>query len=71
MLIFTEYTLKQLQGMPTISQAQTSDLKVDHGHIRQWLSRCTTADGEPYDHKVTIEHLNRGRWEVVHTYQAH
>jgi hypothetical protein len=43
-------------------------LKIDTGVTRYWLARTTTDDGEPYDHRVTIERLIEGRWIAVHTY---
>lgn len=67
-----QYSLAQLQALPTISEAQASDLKVeDHeSGLRHWLSRCSVADGEPYDNKVTVEKFENGRWRLLSTYQA-
>jgi hypothetical protein len=69
-----QYSLEFLENLPTITTAQSSDLKIDThesmGRFRYWLSRCTVADGEPYDNKVTIERLLNGRWTVIDTYQA-
>lgn len=51
-----------LELLPTISQSQTSDLKVDTGSVRVWLSRLTIEDGAPFDRTVEVEALSRGRW---------
>ena len=59
-----------LSEMETISTAQADDLKLDTGNFRYWLSRCTVADGEPYDNKVTIEELIDGRWIKHSHYQG-
>lgn len=66
------YTLDELEAMPTISQGQADDLKIDSDGERVWLSRLTTADGADVDHEVTHEKYNidRGRWEESHTYAA-
>ena len=64
------FTLEQLQTMKTISTGQADDLKYDNGKERHWLSRCTVEDGEPYNNKVTVEHLVDGKWVVTYHYQA-
>lgn len=66
------YTLQELKDSKTISQDQTSDLKVEGRGVRVWLSRCTVADGEPYNNKVTVEfyHQYKGRWEIWEEYEA-
>lgn len=64
------YSLKELQAMPTIEQGHFDNLKVQTDTTKVWLSRCTVADGEPYNNKVTIEKLVRGAWTDVETYQA-
>lgn len=64
------YNLSELQQMPTLSVGQADNLKVDTGTERLWLSRCTVADGEPYNNKVTIEKLINGVWTEVQTYPA-
>lgn len=51
-----------LDMLPTITQAQTADLKVDTGDTRVWQARTTTADGEPFDRTIYVETLSRGRW---------
>jgi hypothetical protein len=68
-----KYTAAELQAMPTLSTGQADDLKVDTGTERVWLSRCTVADGEPYDHKVTVESLEQSEtwgtnWVVEEEY---
>lgn len=64
------YGLAELQRLPTLSTGQADDLKIDDEETRVWLSRCTVADGEPYNNKVTIERLTDGRWVVADTYEA-
>jgi len=65
------YTLAELEAMPTITQGQADDLKVDEGDgIRIWLSRCGVEDGEPCNNKVTIEELQGGSWVEVGWYEA-
>lgn len=64
------YTLKELNNMPTLQKGFTCNLKIEGFHTRIWLSRCSVLDGEPYDNKVTIEQLIRGKWETTTTYQA-
>jgi hypothetical protein len=64
-----QYTLKQLEAMPTIEQGHTDDLKIrtfgdGHAHkkpsTKVWLSRLTVEDGQPYNNQVTIEHYLPG-----------
>ena len=64
------YTLAELEALPTLSEGQADDLKVDSGTIRIWLSRCGVEDGEPCDNKVTIEEYRDGRWVEVGWYEA-
>jgi hypothetical protein len=56
------YTAAQLERMPTISQAQNDNLKIDDGQARVWLSRSGP--------EVTIEYYNhvQGRWLVADQY---
>jgi hypothetical protein len=65
------YTLAELEALPTISQGHTDDLKVEAYDIdkktkeittgtRIWLSRMTKEDGMPYDNQVTVEKLKGG-----------
>ena len=70
------YTLAYLQSLPTLCVGQSCDLKIDNSKNRIWLSRCTVADGEPYDNKVTVESciapdgtVTR-TWAVVRSYPA-
>jgi hypothetical protein len=65
-----QYTLKELEALPTLAVGQASDLKVDTGTKRVWLSRCTVEDGEPYNNKVSIERYDGKRWITVAEYQA-
>lgn len=64
------YTARYLRSLPTLSTGQADDLKIDDGEHRVWLSRCTVADGEPYDDKVTVETLERGKWSTAYTYNG-
>jgi len=64
------YSLAELEELPTLSEGQFDNLKVETSTRRVWLSRCGVADGEPYPNKVTVERLINGRWEVETTYQA-
>lgn len=64
------YTLDYLQSKPTLCTSQADDLKIETDSYRVWLSRCSVEDGEPYDHKVTVEHLIEGSWQVTETYAA-
>lgn len=61
-----EIDWQALDGMPTIEQGYTADLKIDSKFrgIRQrvWLERTTTADGEHCDHHITVETYNGDRW---------
>lgn len=60
----------ELRRLPTISESQTDNLKIDNGRFRAWLSRMTTADGMPYNNQVTIEELQAGRWVTVEEYEG-
>lgn len=64
------YTLEELRKMPTLATGQADDLKFDDGIHRVWLSRCTVADGEPYNNKVSIEYYSNGVWKNFDEYQA-
>ena len=65
-----KFSLKELEGKPTLCTGQADDLKFDDGKTRVWLSRCTTADGEPYDNHVSVEKLIDGKWVLVDEYPA-
>ena len=66
-----DYTLAELEALPTITQGHTDDLKIQTKYIRVWLSRMTKEDGMPYDNQVTIERLNSSySWETVTQFQA-
>ena len=64
------YTAKDLEDLPTLSQSQADDLKIDDGTTRVWLCRCGIADGMPYDNQITVENLINGRWVTVETYEG-
>jgi hypothetical protein len=66
-----EVPLAELEAMPTLSQGQADDLKIDTGKgERVWLARCTREDGEPWDNKVTIERYIDGRWIECEWWEA-
>jgi len=69
--LFHRYKVAELESKPTLAVGQAADLKVDKGHIRVWLSRCSVEDGEPYNNKVSVEMLINGRWVTVDEYQAY
>lgn len=54
-----EYTIKELDAMPTLCTGQCCSLKVSEPRRRVWL--CRVAGG------VSVEHYNpkTGRWSVV------
>jgi len=64
------YTLKQLQQRKTLCTAQSCNLKIETATMRVWLSRCSVEDGKPYNNKVSVEKLVKGRWVTVYQYQA-
>lgn len=74
------YSLKELEAMPTLSQGQFDDLKIETPKMRIWLSRMTKEDGQPYNNQVSIEKLEiyfdkkhnlfTTRWIISKTYQA-
>lgn len=64
------YTLAELEAMPTINVGYTADLKVDTGTERIWQERTTIADGEPFEHTITVERLIDGAWRTVDRYDA-
>ena len=62
---------RALEEMETIDESHTCDLKIDTGDARLWLSRCSAADGEPYDYTAYIEVRNEdGRWIDIDCYDA-
>lgn len=64
-------TWEELRELPTISSSQGDDLKIDSDHgVRVWVSRCSVADGEPYERKVTVEVIRNGRWQEHRSFQA-
>jgi hypothetical protein len=66
-----DVSLDELEAMPTLTEGQADDLKIDNDDgERIWLSRCTAADGEPWDNKVTVERLIDGRWTEVEWWEA-
>ena len=66
-----DYTLSELEALPTIEQGHMDDLKIKTKYIKVWLSRMTKEDGMPYDNQVTIERLTSSyTWETVYQFQA-
>lgn len=66
-----DYTLAELEALPTIAQGQMDDLKIKTKYIQVWLSRMTKEDGMPYDNQVTIERLNSSyTWVTVSQFKA-
>jgi len=66
------YTLAELQDMPTLAQGHFDNLKINCEKFRLWFSRLTMADGQPYDHQVSVERYDprAGAWIVVFQYEA-
>ena len=62
------YTADEIRDLPTLSQGQADNLKIDTGTERVWLSRVGIEDGMPYDNQITIERLIDGRWITVEEY---
>lgn len=50
----------RLDDLPTKTQGQAADLKIDTGDWRVWLSRCGEEDGE--FSPVQLEQRVNGRW---------
>lgn len=66
-----EYSLAELEAMPTLHQGQTDDLKFDNQSVKVWLSRLTIEDGMPYNNQVTIEmYDDKGAWVISKKYEA-
>ncbi len=51
-----------LTALDSLHSGQVHELRIDTGDFRVWTSRCTLADGEPYEHTVHVERLDDGRW---------
>jgi hypothetical protein len=58
------YTYEELTEMPSVSEGHFANLKIDTGRVRLWLSRCTAADGCPFEYPIEIEIFNpiSGGW---------
>jgi hypothetical protein len=61
----SQFSLDELEALPTIAQGQADNLKIDTGIERIWLCRCGVEDGMPYDNAVTLERLEDGAWVFV------
>lgn len=62
--------LAELEALPTLSESQADSLKLESDSERVWLSRCTVADGEIFDNKVTVERLIAGSWIECEVWEA-
>jgi hypothetical protein len=67
---YTELRLDDLEAMPTISESQTADLKIETEDERVWLERTGVSDGEWCNDKVTVEFLLNGNWCTIVEYEA-
>lgn len=65
-----EIPLAELEALPTLCVGQADSLKIESDTERVWLSRCGIEDGEPWDHKVTVERLIAGSWIEVEHWEA-
>lgn len=66
------WSLNELRKLPTLATGQADDLKLEDLDLgyRVWLSRCSIADGEPYNNKVSVERYVGNRWKTVREFQA-
>lgn len=62
--------LEELEELPDLAIGQADSLKIESDSERVWLSRCTMADGEPWDNKVTVERRFGGSWIAVEAWEA-
>lgn len=67
---YADYTLDELEEMPTIAEGQTADLKVETEDERVWLERTGIMDGEWCNDMVTVEFLLNGKWCTILEYEA-
>lgn len=65
-----EVPLEELEALPVLHQGQADDCLIESDTERVWLSRCTAADGEPWDNKVTVERYIGGSWIEVEWWEA-
>lgn len=72
-----EVSLDELETLPDLAEGQADSLKIEfhdeegRPYERVWLSRCSAADGEPWDNKVTVERRDeRGRWVTAELWRA-
>ena len=63
----TIYSPGFLADLPTLSQGQADDLKIDSGCRRYWLARCGPEDGEQW--QVHVEDQRNGVWEQWLSYR--
>lgn len=57
---------EHLNSLPTLAVGQADDLKYDDGKWRLWLSRTGLADGEPFEHTITVERRYENTWLSLH-----
>jgi len=63
MFITSQDALKSaLSQLPTISQGQAEDLKIETQEFRVWLSRLTKEDGMSEDNEILIERFDGSQW---------
>jgi len=67
---YIDLSLDYLEGLETISEGHTDDLKIHDDIFKVWLCRCGMDDGMPYDNAVSIEMLINNRWVEVFMYEA-
>lgn len=65
-----ELPLRELDALPTLAQGQADDLKIESDTERVWLARTGVEDGEPWNHKVTVERRIAGSWIEVERWEA-
>lgn len=71
-----EYTARELEQLPVITQGQADDLHVElelnRIRWRVWLCRCGISDGMPYNNMITIEGYDPSdfKWKDAVRYQG-
>ena len=55
--------IHELRVMPTLHSGHFSNVKINTGEMRVWVSRCTLADGELQP--VQVERLIDGVWTDI------
>jgi hypothetical protein len=69
----TQFTLQELEDMPTLTVLDADDEKLDvmisGVRVKVFLSRIRKADGAPYDNQVTVEYVDYESYSWVTLYQ--